>query len=238
MRLANLRAAARRQYGLLLGILSSRPGTEGAGNDWIFGDEILSAVDYAECQELAGLARGATVLELGSYFGRSTIALASTASVVHSVDPHDGGPPEAPSTLGPFLENLERHGVRSKVIVHVGLSTDVVPLFRPETFDMAFVDAMHQRPQVDIDLALAAGCLRPGGRIAFHDYAVEGVRVDDIWHPFGVTEAVQEFTARAGVNPPEVTNSLAVVRSPDLSHGPLALQRWYAAVQASGSAGA
>ena len=181
---------------------------------WVFAEEILSAATFAECERLAELARGVRVLEIGAYYGRSTIAMASRATVVHSIDPHQGGPPERPDTLQSFLENLETHGVRDKVVVHVGPSTAIAPLFNPETFDMAFVDAMHQRPDVDIDLALASRCLRPGGWLALHDYGTEGVYVADEWHPFGVTEAVAEFVQLVGCDAPEVLDSLAVLRVP------------------------
>ena len=118
---------------------------------WIFAEEVLSAVSQTECERLAQLGRGADVLEIGAYYGRSTIALGSVANIVHSIDPHQGGPAEAPDTLAPFLENLRAHSVRDRVVVHVGPSTAVVPLFKSESFDVAFVDAMHQRPDVDID---------------------------------------------------------------------------------------
>lgn len=181
---------------------------------WIFAEEVLSAVSFAECERLAELAREATVLEIGAYFGRSTIAMASSASVVHSIDPHRGGPPESPDTLAPFLQNLTAHEVRDRVVVHVGPSAEIVSLFKPECFDMAFVDAMHQRPDVDIDLTLAARCVRVGGSLALHDYGRDGVYVGEDWHPFGVTEAVGEFVALTGCSAPEVVDSLAILRVP------------------------
>lgn len=197
---------------------------------WIFAADVESEMSYAECERLAMLARGATVLELGAYLGRSTIALASTAAVVHSVDPHKGGPGHASDSLLRLLANLEVHGVREDVVIHVGLSTEVVPRFRAGSFDVVFIDAMHQRPDVDIDLALAVRCLRPGGWIAFHDYGVKGVEVEGTWHAFGVTEAVDEFTARARVGKPDVVRTLAAVRSPESAREPDAFAAWSAAV--------
>jgi len=182
---------------------------------WTFAEEVLSAVTEAECERLASLAHDADVLEIGAYYGRSTIALASVAKVVHSIDPHRGGPDDAPDTLPSFLENLRSHGVRNNVVVHVGLSTDVLPLVRADSFDVVFVDAMHQRPEVDVDLTLAARCVRAGGWLAMHDYGLDGVYVGDEWHPFGVTEAVDEFVSLTGARAPDVVDRLAVVRVPD-----------------------
>jgi predicted O-methyltransferase YrrM len=181
---------------------------------WTFAEQVLSAVTEAECERLASLADGAAVLEIGAYYGRSTIAMASVARVVHSIDPHRGGPDDDPDTLPAFLENLSTEGVRAKVAVHVCLSTDILPLLEPDTFDVAFVDAMHQRPEVDVDLALTARCVRGGGWLAMHDYGRDGVQVGDDWHPFGVTEAVDELVSMTGADRPEVVDTLAVLRIP------------------------
>jgi predicted O-methyltransferase YrrM len=199
---------------------------------WIFAEEVVSAVTQAECGRLAELASGTRVLEIGAHYGRSTIALASVAEVVHSIDPHRGGPPEAPDTLMPFLENLAAHGVRDRVLVHVGPSQAIAPFFRRGSFELAFVDAVHQRPAVDIDLTLAACCVRPGGWLALHDYGRDGVAVAEQWHPFGVTEAVEDFVALTGADPPEVVDSLAVVRVPAEED---ALAAWDAGVERFGS---
>jgi predicted O-methyltransferase YrrM len=198
-----------------LGEFLSRAARGQGGSRWIFAEDVESSVTYDECERLAELARGATVLEVGSYYGRSTIALASAAAVVHSIDPHDGAREGAPETLAVFLENLERYGVKNKVIVHVGLSTQLLPLLQHEVFDVVFVDAMHQRPEVDIDFSVAAPVLRVGGTMAFHDYGVDGVRVDDTWHPFEVTEAVDAIAAVPGVAI-AVVDTLALV---SLTHG-------------------
>jgi predicted O-methyltransferase YrrM len=195
---------------------------------WTFAEEVVSAVTEAELGRLASLAHDADVLEIGAYYGRSTIALASVAKVVHSIDPHRGGPDDDPDTLPAFLENLGSHGVRERVVVHVGLSTDVVPLVKPDSFDVVFVDAMHQRPAVDVDLALAAGCVRAGGWLAMHDYGLDGVYVGETWHPFGVTEAVDEFVALTGAGAPSVVDRLAVVAVPD---SPEKLGAWQAGLE-------
>lgn len=195
---------------------------------WTFAEEVLSAVTEAECEQLASLAHDADVLEIGAYYGRSTIALASVARVVHSIDPHRGGPDDAPDTLPSFLENLRAHGVRSTVVVHVGLSTDVLPLVKPDSFDIVFVDAMHQRPEVDEDLALAAGCVRAGGWLAMHDYGLDGVYAGEEWHPFGVTEAVDAFVSLTGARAPDVVDRLAVVGVPT---GREELEAWRAGLE-------
>jgi predicted O-methyltransferase YrrM len=161
---------------------------------FVFPSDVDSTVSADECAELARLARNGVVLEIGSYYGRSTIALASTAAAVHSLDPHTGGPPRRQDTLPEFVANLERYGVRERVVVHIGRSEQLCPLFRDDAFDLVFVDAIHERPHIDHDITLAARCLKQGGVLALHDYGVEGAH-DHLgnWHVFDVTDAVDEF---------------------------------------------
>jgi hypothetical protein len=184
-----------------------------AGATPIVALEIRSAVTEAECRALAERARGKRVLEVGSYLGRSTIALASTAAVVHTVDFH---PPEdveggAPTTAIPLLENLDRYDVRHKVAAHVGYAQVVLPELRRASFELAFLDAQHQREAVEEDLNLVLPLVAAGGTIAFHDYGLPGTEHLGEWHPFGVTEVVDAFAARLGASV-EVVETLALVR--------------------------
>ena len=55
-----------------------------------------------------------------------------------------------------------------------------------------------------------------------------GVQVADVSHPFGVTEAVDEFVALTGANGPEVVDSLAVLRVPS---DDAELDAWRAALE-------
>jgi len=47
-------------------------------------------VTFEECQMLQDHARGKMCLEIGSWFGRSTIAMAETAEKVYAVDTFKG----------------------------------------------------------------------------------------------------------------------------------------------------
>jgi predicted O-methyltransferase YrrM len=53
--------------------------------------------------------------------------------------------------LTPLVENLERYGVRERVVMHVAASVEILPLLPPGHFDLAFVDAPHQREHVAND---------------------------------------------------------------------------------------
>ena len=180
---------------------------------FVFAEEIPSSVSRAECLELVRLARGKRVLEVGSYFGRSTVALASVAAVVHSVDLH---PPDnvdtgVSSTLGGVVDNLDKYELRHRVVLHVGFSQLILPALRPHSFDLVFLDAQHHAEAVREDLQAVLPLVKRDGVIAFHDYGVPGVEHSGRWDPFGVTEVVDEF-ARSRRCLVDVTETLAVVR--------------------------
>ena len=119
--------------------------------------------------------------------------------------------PLSPSvTLDLFLRNLERYGVRDEVVVHVAKSTEVLPLMAPRSFDLVFIDAMHQPEPVLEDLELSLPLLREGGVLAAHDYGIPGVWHRGRWEPFGVTEAVDALAERLGRSV-EVVGRLAVI---------------------------
>lgn len=176
---------------------------DGDGRDW-FPHDAAGWLGEEEGRELARLAAGKAVLEVGSYCGRSTVCLARTARAVTAVDTFDGRGTGMPGdTLRTFLANLERYGVGAKVRAVRGESAAALPKM-PPVYDLAFIDGSHDRESVARDAALAARLLRPGGVLAFHDYGATDP---------GVTEAVDELIASGG----ELLSrcgSLAVVRPP------------------------
>lgn len=138
--------------------------------------KILTAVTEAESAELRKLAAGKRVLEVGSQYGYSTVLMAAVAQAVHAVDWHRGdaivGRHESLSVL---WANLAAFRVLDKVVMHVGRSEIVLPLFRPASFGFAFHDAYHSTEAVAADVALILPLLEPGARLAFHDYGRYGV---------------------------------------------------------------
>jgi len=173
--------------------------------DFVFAEDVPSAVTRDECHKLAALAEGKAVLELGAHLGRSTIALCSTARIVHSVDWHLGDIHAGHmDSLPKFIQNLAVYKLRQKVVAHVGRFADVLPLFRSGLFDLAFLDGLHQTTAVEDDTRMILPLMKPGGIIAFHDY---GQR------QFGVTEAVDRFVKSRNLRKDGV-RTLAVVYLP------------------------
>ena len=145
---------------------------------------------------LMRLAKGQTVLELGSWHGRSTLALSSTAKVVHAVDWFRGDPHAGEGdTLRSYLDSTRDVG---NIVTHIGRFEDVLPVLG-KNFGLIFLDAFHTYESVCKDIGLALPHLRKGGIMVFHDYGLE---------QFGVTQAVDEKFSEV-----EVFCSLAIVRN-------------------------
>ena len=95
--------------------------------------------------------------------------------------------------LEPSAANLERHGVRDRVDLLQGDSSEVVRDLGME-FDTVFVDGDHSYEGVKRDLDALGSALAPGAVVMFHDY----------YHPlndsgeYGVQRAVDESSEASG----------------------------------------
>lgn len=164
----------------------------------IFAWDVRSSVSFAECLLLAELSRGKRVLEIGSWLGRSTIAIASEAESVTAVDWHQGDPDSGfEETLPGLRANLDRYGI-TNVEVIVARIEDAAHELDPASYDGVFIDAAHDVDSVRGHWWIAQKRCRPGGWVAFHDYGL-----------FGVTEVVDELELIYAA-----ADSLAVVRVP------------------------
>lgn len=123
-----------------------------------------------EGKQLAELARGKRVLEIGSYCGLSTICMARTAKHVTAMDYFDGrGTPKPRETESEFWANVERHGLKDKVAtIHPDAELP------PSEFDLVFIDGAHDYESVMHDIENARWALNPDGLIVFHDSDEDG----------------------------------------------------------------
>ncbi len=144
---------------------------------WPLIDPVEGFLAEAEAQWLFNAATaapdGSTIVEVGSYKGRSTCSLAlacrGTNKRVVAVDPFDGGPdlPKADS-LQEFSENLRRCGVADLVEPVVGVSAEVSSNW-DKPINLLFVDGSHKYEDVLTDFAGFFPHVVPGGLVAFHD---------------------------------------------------------------------
>lgn len=143
------------------------------------------------------LAPGATIVEIGSFRGRSTIVLAASApgdAEVVAIDPHGGGD-RGPREIAPdaargdadhaaFTGNLATAGVESRVRHVRKLSADALDDVAGEV-DLLFVDGAHRPGPARADI------VRWGDRVA--DGAT--MLVHDAFSSVGVTLALLSTTA-------------------------------------------
>lgn len=139
--------------------------------------EIPGWLTEAEAQTLARLAEDKEVLEIGSYQGKSTVAMGQTARSISSIDWHKGDAQTGPTdTLEAFRHSLARYGLVEKVKVYVGKTDEIAPTLPSGAFDMGFIDGAHDEKSVRIDSEAVKRLVRPGGVVAMHDYAMPSVR--------------------------------------------------------------
>jgi predicted O-methyltransferase YrrM len=131
---------------------------------------------------------GGTVVEIGSYRGRSAIVLARGAGAdvrVIAIDPHAGndrGPRqwESPESEGEadnraLYENLARAGVRARV-EHLRLPSEGALQAVSGEIDLLYVDGAHRYGPARADIVRYGARVADGGTMLIHDsFASVGV---------------------------------------------------------------
>ncbi len=142
-----------------------------------------------EAKQLAKLAAGKVVLELGAWKGRSTVVMSQTAVLVISVDRHQGI--NGVDGLPDYLDNVR--GLDNVVPV-IGQFNVIVPHL--VGVDMVYIDGDHDKNSVAADIVLAT-TFQPNV-VAFHDWDFTDVReagVEAFGTPDGLVGSVAWYTA-------------------------------------------
>lgn len=145
----------------------------------------------SELSQLVLLAANREVLELGSFEGLSAWGMAISAKHITCCDTfraNSAGQQQMPQLT--TLDAFKKATARFNNVTHfVGTSEEASrsPLISPN-FQMVFIDAMHDRENVKLDIQRWWPRVRPGGVLAGHDYAHEhwpGVKqaFDEIFGP-------------------------------------------------------
>ncbi|HYP90101.1 MAG TPA: class I SAM-dependent methyltransferase, partial [Polyangiaceae bacterium] len=141
------------------------------------------------------------VVEVGSYCGKATVALAHTALArdaatrLCSIDAHDGvvGSRDARlEHLGPTRHKLEanlaRFGLAERVELHTARAEQVA---WNAPIQLLVIDGLHDYASVSKDFQHFSDWVTEGGYVAFHDYAdyfpgvqrfVDELLTSDEWH--------------------------------------------------------
>jgi len=130
--------------------------------------------------QAAALPSGAVLVEIGSFRGRSTIALALGApdATVIAIDPHGGGdrgprewdtdPARGVADRAAFEANLTRAGVEGRVRL-LALRSDEALAHVPANIDLLYVDGSHRTAAAWRDVHHYGSRVRAGGHMLVHD---------------------------------------------------------------------
>lgn len=143
----------------------------------------------AEARKLIELAAnvpgGSVIVEIGSFRGRSTIALALGATMgnvnrVYAIDPHlefQGvfGGQFGPNDLAELYSNLVKARV-GHVVAVVSLSSQAAArAWTQKNIGLLWIDGDHRYPAVCADYHCWSPFVVPDGVVAFHDRSAPGV---------------------------------------------------------------
>ena len=90
-------------------------------------------------------------------------------------------------------QKFEKELQEGKIIIHQGLSTDMIPTLQDDYYDWVYIDTDHSYVLTAQELQLVASKVKKGGFICGHDFCTGNV-VGGV--PYGVIEACHEFAKR------------------------------------------
>ena len=145
---------------------------------WLFEPE--ATVLMATAAAALSAAEPQTVVEVGSYCGRSTVVLGGVVKAVcpsarlHAIDPHEGELTTAGSetrfeapTLERFRDNVARAGLEG-IVQTIPRRSFEVEWAAP--ISLLFIDGLHDYGSVSRDFAHFERWVVPGGYVVFDDY--------------------------------------------------------------------
>ncbi|CAN2170990.1 COG4122 Predicted O-methyltransferase [Candidatus Nanopelagicaceae bacterium] len=146
---------------------------------WLEKDEAVFLYKLAEEVE-----SGLSIVEIGSYEGKSTISLALGAGIdvrVVAIDPHTGDITEALAgkeidTYSRFTSNISNAGVSHKIKVMKMTSVEAAAEYSGGQIGLLFIDGWHSTKAVVEDIDSWLPFLHPDGLVVFDDWNNDQVK--------------------------------------------------------------
>ncbi len=144
--------------------------------------------------------RAGVIVEIGSWKGKSTVALARGASKVHhenifAIDPHKVFPEEGylEDTLSQFFANIKNTGVEGRVVPMLMTSEEAARGWN-KPIRLLWIDGDHRYEAAKLDFALWEPHLVEGGILAMHDTIRKRGPKRVLWENVFRSDRFQEIT--------------------------------------------
>jgi len=133
--------------------------------------EVFGYTNPMECMTLQRFGLNGSCLEIGAFYGKSTVAMAEVAMIVYTVDTFKSDKMgerqlDVITTYDQFIQNIKGY---DNIVIVEGMSYDVVPKIQLK-FDLVFLDGLHTYENTAMDIRICWPKLKRGGTMALHDY--------------------------------------------------------------------
>ncbi|NEO62589.1 MAG: class I SAM-dependent methyltransferase [Moorea sp. SIO4G2] len=142
--------------------------------------------------KVKSLPEDALIVEVGSYKGRSTAAMAfacvGTNRKIYCIDPWIGQCHDIPekTAFEVWKENIDKYQLAPYIKSFQGYSLEILKrwgeLTGDKTIDFVFIDGSHEYVDVLTDFGLLLPLMKVGGWMAFHDVVETWPGSDYVWH--------------------------------------------------------
>ncbi|MGB3192154.1 MAG: class I SAM-dependent methyltransferase, partial [Limnoraphis sp.] len=142
--------------------------------------------------KVSSLSDDAVIVEVGSFKGRSTVAMAyaciGTNRKIYSIDTWDGNDSDFPDRnfFEIWKKNVKDNNLLDYVVPLQGYSHDILSrwneLVENQKIDFIFIDGSHQYLDVLKDFELSFPLIKEDGWIAFHDVIQTWPGPERVWH--------------------------------------------------------
>uniref|UniRef100_A0A6C0K3H0 Methyltransferase n=1 Tax=viral metagenome TaxID=1070528 RepID=A0A6C0K3H0_9ZZZZ len=124
-------------------------------------------------------------LEVGTFYGANILSVANSYgshnnSKLYCIDPWEDYDEyseyknQQATIYKSFISNIEKSGVKDKIIINRGYSNFEIPKFKDEFFDIIYIDGNHEPEYVLEDAVLSFRKLKKNGIMIFDDYGWGG----------------------------------------------------------------